>query len=131
MVGIVLVSHSALLAKGIQQLAAEMSQKQVIIVAAGGIDDETMGTNAERIKEAIEKAYTPDGVLILFDLGSALLSTEIAIQMLMPKMRKNIKVSGAPFVEGAIVAAVEASLGYGLDHIHAAAETVKNISKFI
>ena len=131
MVGIVLVSHSAALAKGIQQLAQEMSRQQVVIEAAGGIDDETLGTNAERIQAALEKAYSPDGVLILFDIGSALLSTEIAIKMFPVEMQRNIKISGAPMVEGAIVAAVEASLGYDLNHINTAAEMTKNTSKFI
>lgn len=129
MVGIVLVSHSAQLAEGLRQIAAEMSQNQVRIVAAGGIDNQTIGTNAERIRQAIEEAYSPDGVLIFFDLGSALLSTEIAIQDLPAEKRANIKISDAPMVEGAVVAAVEASIGRSLQKINTAAEASKVMPK--
>jgi dihydroxyacetone kinase phosphotransfer subunit len=129
MVGIVLVSHSALLARGLQEITAEMSHSQVEIVAAGGIDDQTMGTNAERIRKAIESVYSLDGVLILFDLGSALLSTEVALESLTPEMRENIMISDAPMVEGAVVAAVEASLGRSLARVNAAAEAARNMPK--
>ena len=129
MVGIVLVSHSALLARGLQEIAAEMSHSQVKIVAAGGIDDQTMGTNAERIRQAIESVYSLDGVLILFDLGSALLSTEVALESLSPEMRENIIISDAPIVEGAVVAAVEASLGRSLARVNAAAEAARDMPK--
>lgn len=129
MVGIVLVSHSALLARGLQEITAEMSHSQVKIVAAGGIDDETMGTNAERIRQAIESVYSLDGVLILFDLGSALLSTEVALESLTPDMRENIVISDAPMVEGAVVAAVEASLGRSLARVNAAAEAARDMPK--
>jgi PTS hybrid protein len=129
MVGIVLVSHSALLAAGLQQIAQEMSHNHVSIVTAGGIDDDTMGTNAERIKQAIETAYTADGVLILFDLGSALLSTEVAIEGLDPEMKQNITISNAPMVEGAIVAAIEASLGRSLTRVSTAAEAARDMPK--
>ena len=129
MVGIVLVSHSALLARGLQEITAEMSHSQVKIVAAGGIDNQTMGTNAERIRRAIESVYSLDGVLILFDLGSALLSTEVALESLTSEMRENIVISDAPMVEGAVVAAVEASLGRSLARVNAAAEAARNMPK--
>jgi dihydroxyacetone kinase phosphotransfer subunit len=129
MVGIVLVSHSALLARGLQEITIEMSHSQVKIVAAGGIDDQTMGTNAERIRQAIASAYSLDGVLILFDLGSALLSTEVALESLTPEMRENIIISDAPMVEGAVVAAVEASLGRSLARVNAAAEAARDMPK--
>jgi PTS hybrid protein len=129
MVGIVLVSHSALLAKGLQQIAREMSHNQITIVTAGGIDDDTMGTNAERIKQAIQAAYSADGVLILFDLGSALLSTEVAIEGLDAEMRHNIIICNAPMVEGTVVAAIEASLGRSLTRVNAAAEAARDMPK--
>ena len=132
MIGIVIVSHSHLLAKGVQEMALQMSQNRIKIEAAGGVNDETIGTNAERIHEAIEKVYSPDGVLILFDLGGALFSTQIAIDdLLPPEQRSHIKVSGAHLVEGAIVAAVEASLGHSLEEVNAAAEAVKDMQKII
>jgi dihydroxyacetone kinase DhaKLM complex PTS-EIIA-like component DhaM len=95
------------------------------------VDDATIGTNAERIHQAIEAVYSPEGVLILFDLGSALFSTQMAIEMLPPEQQAQIKVSSAHLVEGAIVAAVEASLGHTLDEVNAAAEAVKDMQKII
>ena len=67
MIGLVLVSHSHRLAEGVRELAEQMSQGRVPIAAAGGLDDETIGTNAERILTAIEAVYQPDGVLVLVD----------------------------------------------------------------
>lgn len=131
MIGIVLVSHSHALASGIKEMARQMSQNKITIIAAGGIDDETIGTNAERILQALEAAYSDDGVLVLFDLGSALLSTQMAIEMLSPAQQKKIQVSGAPMVEGAIVAAVEASLGRGLREVNEKAEAAKDMQKIM
>lgn len=131
MIGIVLVSHSHLLATGLQQMSEQMSRNMVKIIAAGGVDDETIGTNAERIYEAIQEVYSPDGVLILFDLGSALLSTQMAVEMLPEDQQPNVLLSGAPMVEGAIVAAVEASLGHSLEEVNAAAEAAKDMAKIL
>jgi dihydroxyacetone kinase phosphotransfer subunit len=131
MIGIVIVSHSHLLARGVQDMATEMSKNLVKIEAAGGVDDNTIGTSAERIHHAIEKVYSPDGVLILFDLGSALFSTQMAVEMLPPEQHEHIKVSGAHLVEGAIVAAVEASLGHTLAEVNEAAEAVKDMQKIL
>lgn len=130
MVGIVLVSHSAMLAKGLRQLALEMAQNQVKIVAAGGLDDDTIGTSADRIRQAIEQVYSPDGVLIFFDLGSALLSTDMAIETFPLAKQKRIKVSNAPLVEGALTAALEASLRNSLQEVNAVAEAVLKAPKF-
>ncbi|MBE7549695.1 MAG: PTS-dependent dihydroxyacetone kinase phosphotransferase subunit DhaM [Anaerolineales bacterium] len=131
MIGIVIVSHSHLLAKGLQDMAIQMSKNMVKIEAAGGVDDANIGTNAERIHRAIEAAYSPDGVLILFDLGSALFSTQMAIEMLPAEHHAKVKVSAAHLVEGAIVAAVEASLGHSLEEVNAAAEAVKDMQKIL
>jgi dihydroxyacetone kinase phosphotransfer subunit len=129
MVGIVLISHSHLQAKGLQEMAIQASRNLVKITAAGGVDVETLGTNAERIYEAIQEAYSPDGVLILFDLGSALMSTQMAIEMLPQEQQAHVKLSGAPMVEGAIAAAVEASLGHSLEEVNMAAEATKDMEK--
>ena len=129
MIGIVLVAHSHLLAKGLQEMAQQMTRGMVKITAAGGVDDEIIGTNAERIHQAIEEAYSPDGILILFDLGSALMSTQMAIEMLPPDKQSQVKISAAPMVEGAIVAAVEASLDHKLMDVNAAAEAAKDMQK--
>lgn len=129
MVGIVIVAHSDMLAQGLKEIAQEMADDHLKIIAAGGLDDKTMGTNAERIFKAIKQAWSPDGVLILFDLGSALISTEVAIGMLSPDERKNVVICNAPMVEGTIVAAVEASLGRRLERVKIAAEATRNIPK--
>ena len=131
MIGIVIVSHSHLLAQGVREMALQMSQNLVKIEAAGGVDDQTIGTSAERIHQAITQAYSPDGVLILFDLGSALFSTQMAVEMLPPEQQAQTKVSAAHLVEGAIVAAVEASLGHSLEEVNNAAEAVKEMQKSI
>jgi dihydroxyacetone kinase phosphotransfer subunit len=131
MIGIVLVSHTHLLATGLAQLVAQVSQDKVKIATAGGVDDETIGTNAERIQQAINQVYSQDGILILFDLGSALISAQLAIEGLPPEQQANIKLSGAPFVEGAYVAVVEASLGRSLHEVNQAAEAAKDMPKIL
>lgn len=131
MIGIVLVAHSHLLVTGLQEMAVQMSRNMVKIAAAGGVDDQTIGTNAERIHQAIQATYSPDGVLILFDLGSALLSTQMAVEMLPEEQQQQVKLSGAPLVEGAIVAAVEASLGHTLEEVNNAAEAARDMEKII
>ena len=82
MVGIVVVSHSARLAEGVVELAREMGGEEVAIVAAGGMDDGSIGTDPARVMTAIEEAAGGDGVLVLMDLGSALMSAEMAVEML-------------------------------------------------
>ena len=130
MVGIVLVSHSHLLAMGLQQMVVQMSQSRVKITTAGGVDDETFGTNAERIFQAIQEADSPDGVLVLLDLGSALLSTQIAVEMLSPDQQNRVRLCDAPIVEGAVAAAIEASLGHPLEEVVKAAKAAGANQKF-
>jgi dihydroxyacetone kinase phosphotransfer subunit len=128
-VNLVLVSHSHQLAQGLKSLAEEMSHQQIKIITAGGLDEHTLGTNAERIHQAIQKADSADGVLILFDLGSALLSTELAIEMLPPEQQNRVMLSQAPLVEGTIAAAVEAALGEPLTQVNRAAEACLRLPK--
>jgi len=111
MVGLVIVAHSFKLAEGVKELADQMTGGRVRVVAAGGLDERTLGTSAERILEAIDTAYGPDGVLVFMDLGSAVMSAEMAVEMLPPERRALVRIRPAPLVEGAIAAAVQASLG--------------------
>lgn len=129
MIGIVLISHSYELAQGLLRLTQQVVHDRIKIAAAGGVDEYMVGTNAERIYAAIEQVYSADGVLILYDLGSALLSTQLALEMVPLERRQNILVSTAPFVEGAIIAAVEASLERGLGAVNAAAEAALDNKK--
>ncbi|GFP25343.1 phosphotransferase system, enzyme I, PtsI [Candidatus Hakubella thermalkaliphila] len=129
MIGIVIVAHSQKLAEGVKELAEQMSQGRVPIVAAGGLDDTTIGTNMERILSAINAVYQPDGVLVLMDLGSAVMSAEMAIETLSPEQQAKVLLSPAPLVEGAIAAAVEAAIGNSLAEVNAAACAVVNMPK--
>src|SRR5262245_60786406 len=114
MVGIVIVSHSATLAAAVRELAAEMSGPDVRIELAGGLAEEgALGTDAVRVMEAIGRADSGDGVLVLMDLGSAVLSAETALDFLEPQQRESVLLCEAPLVEGAVAAAVAAKLGAG------------------
>ena len=112
MVGIVIVSHSNTLAAGVRELAAEMAGPDVKLELAGGLAEEgALGTDAVRVMEAIGRADSGDGVLVLMDLGSAVLSAETALDLLTPEQRESVLLCEAPLVEGAVAAAVAARLG--------------------
>jgi dihydroxyacetone kinase phosphotransfer subunit len=123
MVGLVLVSHSAGLAEGLREMVAQVAGDDVPVATAGGTDDGRLGTSAPRIAEAIRAplAAGADDVLVLVDLGSAVLSLELALDELEPADRSHVRVSDAPLVEGAVVAAVQASVGAGIDEVADAA----------
>ena len=112
-VGLVVVSHSRALARAAVALAAEMLHgRPVRIEVAAGLDDTTFGTDAVSIKEAIERVDGPAGVVVLMDLGSAVLSAELALDLIAdPSIRDRVILSAAPIVEGLIVAAVAAAGG--------------------
>ncbi|MAU01676.1 MAG: phosphoenolpyruvate--protein phosphotransferase [Anaerolineaceae bacterium] len=124
MVGIVVVSHSAALAAGVRELAAQMTQGQVPLATAGGIDDpeQPIGTDPMKVLAAIESVYNGDGVLVLMDLGSALLSAEMALEFLPEEQQANVKLCAAPLVEGTMAAAVQAMVGGTLAQVLAEAE---------
>ena len=113
MVGIVLVSHSWKLAEGAAELAREMGGPDVKLETAGGLDapDHPVGTDAVLVLGAIERAWSDDGVVVLMDLGSAVLSAEMALEMLPDDKRAKVLLCEAPFIEGAVAAAVTAKLG--------------------
>lgn len=116
MVSLVIVSHSAALAEGVIELAREMGGSEVKIEAAGGIEGGEIGTDAERVREAVERVRSPDGVLVLMDLGSALMSAEMALEMAEPA-DGTVLLSEAPLVEGAVAAAALAGAGASLDDV--------------
>lgn len=113
MVGIVVVSHSAKIAEGVLDMARQMAGPAAPLAAAGGIDDpeNPIGTDTMKILAAIQAVYNEDGVVVLMDLGSALLSAEMALEFLPPEEAANVHLCAAPLVEGAMAAAVQASLG--------------------
>jgi len=130
MVNLVIVSHSRRLAEGVCEVARQMADDQMLIVPVGGIREhpdsaETewlLGTNAVEIAQTIEETMRADGVLVLVDLGSACFAAEEALEMLPVEMQMQTLISNAPLVEGAIVAAVEASMGRTLPEVNIAAE---------
>ena len=131
LVGIVIVSHSPRIAEGTVELAREMAGEDVRLVAAGGLADGTLGTDAALIAQAIRDADAGAGVLVLADIGSAVLSTQMAFGMLEPDLAARVRLSGGPIVEGAVVAAVQASVGDPLDDVLKAAEEAADIDKHV
>lgn len=126
-VGLVIVSHSVRIAEGTAELAGQMAGDEVRIVAAGGLEDGTIGTDAARIAAAIEAADAGAGVVVLVDLGSAVLSTVTALELLGDP--ENVRLSRGPIVEGAVIAAVQASTGSSLDEVLEAAEGAASMPK--
>ena len=123
MVGLVIVSHSAQLAAGVVELARGVAGPDVLIAATGGLalPGHPLGTDANLVFQAIAQVYGPDGVLVLMDLGSAVLSAEMALDQLPDEQRGQVVLCEAPLVEGAIAAAVQARLGGSLDQVAAEA----------
>lgn len=113
MVAIVIVSHSLRLAQGIEELAQQMSDGKVPVAIAAGIDDpqNPIGTDAIAIMSAIESVWSPEGVLVLMDMGSALLSAEMALELLSEEQRNSVHLLAAPIVEGTISAVASAAAG--------------------
>src|SRR5258706_11116335 len=129
MVGIVLISHSTGLAEGAVELVGQIAGG-ARVVPAGGTDDGRLGTSTERIAEAIAAADTGDGVLLIPDLGSSVLSALALLADLDPEQdRKRIRLADAPFVEGAVAAAVAASSGFDLATVAQAAEEARDARK--
>src|ERR1700760_5191167 len=119
MVGIVVVSHSAELARGVVELARQMGGEEVRVEDAGGMDDDSSGPDSARVMAAIERAMSDDGVLVLMDLGSALMSAEMAVELLGSNGR--VVLSEAPLVEGAVAAAAAARGGASLGEVRGGA----------
>lgn len=129
LVGIVVASHSAKIAEGVVELAGQMAGPEVRLIAAGGAIDGSLGTDASRIAEAISQADSGAGVVVLADLGSAVLAAKMALDMVTPETAARTKLSGGPIVEGAVVAAVQASAGDSLWAVLAAAEEAAQMPK--
>ncbi len=118
MVSLLIVSHSAQLAAGVKEFAEQVAGGKVQIADAGGATDGSLGTSVDRIQERLRQVASPDGTLVLVDLGSAVLSVEMAIEAL---GAGRVQISDAPLVEGAYLAAIEASAEASLEETAAAA----------
>jgi dihydroxyacetone kinase phosphotransfer subunit len=127
LVGIVLVSHSLELARGLAHLASQVAGEEVRIEPAGGAPDGGLGTTGDVVWDAIVRADGGQGVVVLADLGSSILT----VRHLLEEGRANghIRLVDAPFVEGAIAAAVMSSAGQDLDDVARAAEEARGARK--
>jgi len=128
LVGIVLVSHSFELAHGLAALATQVAGQEVRVEPAGGGPDGTLGTTGDVVWDAINRAECGQGVIVLADLGSSVLT----VRHLLEEGRANghVRLVDAPFVEGAIAAAVMSSAGQDLEEVARAAEEARGASKF-
>lgn len=120
-----IVSHSEKIAVGITELARQMAPT-TRLVAAGGTDDGGIGTSFDRVSAGVAEADTGDGVIILCDLGSAVLTAETVLDFLDDDLRARVRIAEAPVVEGAVAAAVAAESGDSLDAVVAAAQSARD-----
>lgn len=123
-VGVVFVSHSARIAEGLVDLARQMAPSATL-VAAGGTDDGRIGTSFDLVSAGIAQADSGEGVVVLCDLGSAILTAETAVDFLDDEARARVRIVDAPLVEGGVAAAVAAEAGDDLDQVVAATETAR------
>ena len=123
--GVVLVSHSEYIAKGLKELVDEMNDGSVQVVAAGGADGGRIGTSAIKIQGAIESVEDCDHILIYADLGSSILSAETAIEDLAEK----VQLVDAPIVEGALAGVVQGTISDDVADVIKASEDARNVHK--
>jgi phosphoenolpyruvate---glycerone phosphotransferase subunit DhaM len=121
-VGIVIVSHSADIARGTADMVRQMVGDEVLLASCGGNPDGGLGTDVQAILGAIESAWSEKGVAILVDLGGAETNSEMAIELQPAERKGKIVICNAPIVEGAVMAATEASGGATLQDVKRTAE---------
>ena len=126
-VGIVLVSHSAELARGAAHLASQVSGGTVTIIAAGGTDEGDLGTSAAKVSRGLSQADSGAGVVVLPDLGSAVLTVRAVLED--HGDATGVLLADAPFVEGAVAATVAAAAGGDVKAVVAAAEEARHVRK--
>ena len=126
MVGFVIVSHCEMLAKGVVEITKMMADG-VPILAAGGMEDGGFGTSFDKIYAAIDEVYSDDGVIVLMDMGSAVMTTEMVIEAM---DGRKVVMADCPIVEGAVTGTVSAIAEASLEEIMEELAEVKNQSKF-
>lgn len=126
-VGIVIVSHSAKIAEGAADMVRQMVGDTVPLAWTGGNADGGLGTDVGAIMAAIDRAWSEAGVAILVDLGGAETNSEMAVEMLGEPRSGHIVVCNAPIVEGAVIAATEASGGASLAAVKRTAEELSPV----
>ena len=126
MVSLLIVSHSAQLAAGVKEFAEQVPHGAVTIAVVGGAADGSLGTSVDRIRASLQEIESPDGVLVLVDFNSAVMSVEVALESCADM---HVVISDAPLVEGAYLAAVEAAVGASLEETAAAAMRARELVK--
>ena len=130
MVGIVVVSHSTQIARGVAELAGQMAGPDVAIESAGGTHDGGLGTDERSVREAIGRADRGGGVVVLGDLGSSILTIRHLLEVRAEAGGNgHVRLADAPLVEGALAAAVAASAGVELEAVVRAAEEARDVRK--
>ena len=132
MVGLVLVAHSEEVVRGVAAMVAQAAPA-VPVAGAGGLGGGRLGTNGLEVAAALRFILAEtgsDGILVLLDLGSAAMATGVALDELEPAERALVRLADAPFLEGAVLAAVAAAGGAGLDAVEAAAAGAWTMAKW-
>jgi PTS hybrid protein len=135
LVGVVVASHSARVAEGIVEMALQMAREQapdVRVVAAGGAADGSLGEDPTRIAAAIEEADAGAGVVVVVDFNGAVHAARFALESLLDAaLASRVRISGGPLVEGAVFAAIQASVGDSLEAVLATAEAAASYDKHV
>ena len=130
MLGLLIVSHSEDAARGIAQIASGMAGGNVAIEGVGGNDEGRLGVSLTKIQDALSSLLSKtEGILVIPDLGSSVLSSRGAIDMLPPEDAAKTLIVDAPILEGAMLAAVEASCGSSMEQVREAAQEARNLKK--
>lgn len=127
MVGVIIVSHSEKVAQGAKELAEQMAP-QAPIAAAGGLPGGGIGTDYQRIHDAVEAVAQEDGAVVLIDMGSAIMTTEMVLEEF---AGKNVRMIDGPIVEGAIVAALGSQMGLSVEDIAEQVASAKMENKLV
>jgi len=129
MTGVIIVSHSEKLAEGLKDIAMEMNDGSVEIIAAGGADGGRIGTNTLKIKAAIETLADREHILIFVDLGSSVICSEAAIDLVDDELQEKVHIVDAPLVEGVIGGVVQATISNDLNKILATCSESASMKK--
>jgi dihydroxyacetone kinase phosphotransfer subunit len=110
-------------AEGVRELASQMAD-EVLIATAAGTEDGRIGTDINKIIYAIKKVYSEDGVIVIFDLGSAYMNSDMAIESLPDNMKAKVEIIDTAFVEGSVVAAIQCSMSKNIEEIKDAVKSM-------
>lgn len=129
MLAILIISHSDKIAEGTKEVAEQMMQAEIEIRAVGGTADGDIGTDTDRIEAAVKDLLSEEGIIVLTDLGSAVMSFDLVYDFLDDQEKAKVKLANAPLVEGAVLGAIEASLGKDMEAVLATIENIDILKK--